>query len=183
MTKDKSLKRNTLIISKLPPPIDGGNDLDFTYSTHLSKLLHRFVRLAVPNPGDISFDDIELLDDVMRYGSLAPVAQKRKISGQAVSLRLKSAIGRLEARVDQLERIADSEQQLAVANQRIAQLEQQLAVTKAQLLQELATANARLQELEEKYDKTVGYVRQQAVYEARYRNSEAKRRLRDPQRS
>ena len=182
MTKDKSLKRNTLIISKLPPPIRGGKENDFTYSVHLSKLLHRFVRLAVPNPGDISFDDIELLDDVMRYGSLAPVAQKRKISGQAVSLRLKNAIGRLEARVDQLERIADSEQQLAEANQRIAQLEQELADTKAQLQQELATANARCQELLEKYDKTVGYVRQQAVYEARYRNSEAKRRLRDPQR-
>lgn len=141
------------------------------------------MRLAVPNPGDISFDDIELLDDVMRHGSLAPLAQKRKISGQAVSLRLKNAIGRLEARVDQLERIADSEQQLAEAKERIAQLEQELADTKTRLQQELATANARLQELEEKYDKTVGYVRQQAVYEARYRNSEAKRRLRDPLRS
>jgi predicted nucleic acid-binding Zn-ribbon protein len=81
------------------------------------------------------------------------------------------------------EGITDSEQQLSEANQRIAQLEQQLAVTKAQLQQELATANARCQELQEEYDKTVGYVRQQAVYEARYRNSEAKRRLRDPQRS
>ena len=89
----------------------------------------------------------------------------------------------MEERVAQLERIADSEQQLAEAKERIAQLEQELADTKTQLQQELATANARLQELEEKYDKTVGYVRQQAVYEARYRNSEAKRRLRDPQRS
>lgn len=165
-----------------PPPIGGGNDLDFTYSIHLSKLLHRFVRLTVPNPGDISFDDIELLDDVMHYGSLAPLAQKRKITGQAVSLRLKNTIGRLEERVAQLERIADSEQQLAEANQRIAQLEQELADTKAQLQQELTAANDRCQELQEKYDKTVGYVRQQAVYEARYRNSEAKRRLRDPQR-
>ena len=183
MQKTKSLKRNNLNISTLPPPISGGKENDFTYSVHLSKLLHRFVRLAVPNPGDISFDDIELLDDVMRYGSLAPLAQKRKITGQAVSLRLKNAIGRLEERVAHLERIAQSEQQLAEANQRIAQLEQELADTKTRLQQELATANARLQELQEKYDKTVGYVRQQAVYEARYRNSEAKRRLRDPQRS
>ena len=183
MQKTKSLKRNNLNISILPPPISGGKENDFTYSVHLSKLLHRFVRLAVPNPDDISFDDIELLDDVMHYGSLAPLAQKRKITGQAVSLRLKNAIGRLEARVAQLERIADSEQQLAEAKERIAQLEQELADTKTRLQQELATANARLQELQEKYDKTVGYVRQQAVYEARYRNSEAKRRLRDPPRS
>ena len=183
MQKVKSLKRNNLNISILPPPISGGKENDFTYSVHLSKLLHRFVRLAVPNPGDISFDDIELLDDVMRYGSLAPVAQKRKISGQAVSLRLKNAIGRLEARVDQLERIADSEQQLAEAKERIAQLEQELADTKTRLQQELATANARLQELEEKYDKTVGYVRQQAVYEARYRNNVAKRYLRQPKKN
>ena len=182
MPKIKNIEYNPLIEKELPPPSGGGGESDYTYSASLSKLLHRFVRLTVPHPGDISFDDIELLDDVMRYGSLAPVAQKRKISGQAVSLRLKNAIGRLEARVDQLERIADSEQQLAEAKERIAQLEQELAVTKAQFQQELATANARCQELQEKYDKTVGYVRQQAVYEARYRNSEAKRRLRDPQR-
>ena len=141
------------------------------------------MRLTVPHPDDISFDDIELLDDVMRYGSLAPLAQKRKITGQAVSLRLKNAIGRLEERVAQLERIADSEQQLAEANQRIAQLEQELAVTKAQLQQELSTANARCQELQEKYDKTVGYVRRQAVHEAQYRNNVAKRYLRQPKKN
>ena len=141
------------------------------------------MRLAVPNPDDISFDDIELLDDVMRYGSLAPVAQKRKISGQAVSLRLKNAIGRLEERVAQLERIADSEQQLAEAKERIAQLEQELADTKTRLQQELATANARCQELQEKYDKTVGYVRRQAVHEAQYRNNVAKRYLRQPKKN
>jgi predicted nuclease with TOPRIM domain len=183
MPKIKNIEYNPLIEKELPPPSGGGGESDYTYSASLSKLLHRFVRLTVPHPDDISFDDIELLDDVMHYGSLAPLAQKRKITGQAVSLRLKNAIGRLDERVAQLERIADSEQQLAEAKERIAQLEQELADTKTRLQQELGTANARCQELEEKYDKTVGYVRQQAVYEARYRNNVAKRYLRQPKKN
>lgn len=41
MPKDSDLKRNYLKTSVLPPPVDGGKEIDFTYFRHLSKLLHR----------------------------------------------------------------------------------------------------------------------------------------------
>lgn len=88
------------------------------------------MRLAAPNPEDISFDDIELLDDVMRYGTLGPVAQKRKITQSSVGLRLKNATWRLEERIARLEGLADSERRLAEAHERIAQLEQELSDSK-----------------------------------------------------
>ena len=41
------LKHNNLKNQQLtPPPIDGGKENDFTYSTNVAKLLRRFVRLA-----------------------------------------------------------------------------------------------------------------------------------------
>ena len=62
MTDSSAQEYNCLNINTLQPPIEGGKQNDFRYSQHLSKLLRRFVRFAVPGDADISFSDRELLE-------------------------------------------------------------------------------------------------------------------------
>ena len=127
------LKHNNLEINNLPPPIDGGKENDFTYSANVAKLLRRFVRLAMPDSFINTWRDIELLDDVMRYGSLTVIAQKKGCSVSSLSYRLGRVLNRLEERVAQCEAYvsdaqayADLERQLAEVQQRNGQLEQEL---------------------------------------------------------
>ena len=121
MPKDSSLKRNHLNVSVLPP-VGGGKENDFTYSRHLAKLLRRFVRFALPSQEEISFSDRELLDDVMRYGSLKEIARLRHVSEASLCRRVKEVLESLDATVDRWEQTASSDQ-LA----RITRLEQQLS--------------------------------------------------------
>ena len=99
----------------------------------MAKLLRRFVRLAMPDSFINTWRDIELLDDVMRYGSLTVIAQKRGCTSSALSYRLDRVLNRLEERVAQCEAYvsdaqayADLERQLAEVQQRNGQLEQEL---------------------------------------------------------
>ena len=91
------------------------------------------MRFVVPSQDDISIYDRELFDDVMRYGSLTVIAQKRGCTSSALSYRLDRVLNRLEERVAQCEAYvsdaqayADLERQLAEAQQRNGQLEQEL---------------------------------------------------------
>lgn len=127
---------NILNINKLPPPIDGGKENDFTYSKYLSELLWRFVRIAVHDPDDVTMSDVELLDSVLRYGSIKTVCEKTGMCPTKASYHLKRIFSKLEQRVTQWEaaqsltreenRIADLERQLEKARQRRAELEAQL---------------------------------------------------------
>ena len=134
MTDSDAKECNHLNINVLPPPVERGKKHDFTYSRHLSKLLRRFVRLVVPSQEDISFSDRELLDDVMRYGSLKEIARLRHCSPSHVSVRLKDIFARLdeatarwESGSDPTSRIAMLERRLDEANRRNAELEQKVA--------------------------------------------------------
>ena len=123
-----------------PPPIDGGNENDFTYSLSLAKLLRRFVRIAVPDHDDLTMSDVELLEAIIRYGSQKRVAELMHVSPSNVSARLSRIQASLDARVtqcedaqayiDQSDRIAELESQLAKARQQIikASREKPLAV-------------------------------------------------------
>ena len=123
-----------------PPPIDGGNENDFTYSLSLAKLLRRFVRIAVPDHDDLTMSDVELLEAIIRYGSQKRVAELMHVSPSNVSASLSRILPLLDARVtqwedaqayiDQSDRIAELESQLAKARQQIikASREKPLAV-------------------------------------------------------
>lgn len=151
MAKDSNPKCNSLKINVLPPHIDGDKENDFTYSRHLSKLLWRFVRLAVPDPEQVTFSDRELLDDLLRYGSLNRIAKLRHVSVSTLSCRLQDVISCLDKSVERWEQIAQSDQ-----TARISQLEQ-----------ELSTANSANALLQEKVSKLAAYNRKQAVAQAR----------------
>ena len=95
---------------------------DYTYSIHLSKLLRRFVRIAVPDDDQLTFSDVELLDDVMRFGNLSTVAKKIVCSQSHISVRIRIILDQLEERVSQLENAHANAQ----AQECIDELEQQL---------------------------------------------------------
>ena len=135
MTDSSAQEYNCLNINALQPPIEGGKQNDFRYSQHLSKLLRRFVRFAVSGDDDISFSDRELLDDVMRYGSLKEIARLRHCCAATISKRMKHALERQEdgllfhemlIRVKQ-ERIDNLQRQLEEARATIEQQKQELA--------------------------------------------------------
>ena len=100
-----------------------------------AKLLRRFVRFAVPSQEDISFSDRELLDDLMRYGSLKEIARLRHCCAATISKRVKHAIGQLEdgllthevmVRIKQ-EQIGDLKGQLEEARATIERQKRELA--------------------------------------------------------
>lgn len=160
---DKDL-RNNLIINVLPPPIDVDNENDFTYSCHLSRLLRRFVRIAVPDDDQLTFSDVELLDDVMRFGNLSTVAKKKGCSQALIGVRLHKILDQLEERVSQLENAKAN----AKAQERIAELEKQLERSR----QHYADLEARL-------DAVSSYARRQAVTSARNKSMEVEAHLRE----
>lgn len=123
MPKDKTCNYNKLNVNKLPPPNRGGKENDLTYSRTLAKLLRRFVRIAVPDPDELSFNDAELLDDLIRLGSLNGVALYRKCSMGYVRSHLITLFDRLEQRVRHLETASA----LDLEEQRVVRLEAQLA--------------------------------------------------------
>ena len=148
MAMHSGLKHNSLKINNLSPLIDGGKENDFTYSRHLSKLLWRFVRLAVPDLEQVTFSDRELLDDLLLFGSLKKIASVHSVSQATLAHRLDAIFERIDHTVDRWEQIAQSDQ-----TARISQLEQ-----------ELSAANAQLQE---KVSKLAAHNRKQAVEQAR----------------
>ena len=142
---NKEKSHNNLTINNLPPPIAEGKENDFTYSKHLSKLLRRFVRIAVPDTDQLVCSDIELLDDVMRFGNLSKVAKMMGCSQSYVSVRLRKILDQLEERVSQME----SAKVNAQAQERITDLEQKLQdVHTAIRRQTVASARNKSMEVE-----------------------------------
>ena len=80
------------------------------------------MRIAVPDEDQLTYSDVELLDDVMRFGNLWKVAQKKGCSASHVSVRLRQLLDQLEERVSHWETAKANAQ----AQERIADLEQQL---------------------------------------------------------
>ena len=97
---------------------------------HLSRLLRRFVRVAVPDNEQLTFSDVELLDDVMRFGNLSKIAKKKGVSESTLSVRVRKIIDQLENRVSVLENAKPAAQ----AQKRIEELEKQLQETQKQLM-------------------------------------------------
>ena len=136
MAKDEDNTRNNLIINKLPTTIREGKENDYTYSVNLTRLLRRFVRLAAPDPEQLSKSDAALLEDVLRYGRLQKVAEKRGRSNAYVSNHVSRALALLEKRVLQWEvaqvraieekKSEELERELNATRQRIAEIEQRL---------------------------------------------------------
>ena len=83
------------------------------------------MRFVVPSQDDISIYDRELLDDVMRYGSLKEIARQRHCCTETISKRLKHAFKHLETGIMTLEARVRAKQQ------RIDYLERQLETSKA----------------------------------------------------
>lgn len=136
MPQDKDLKHNDLNINELPPPVDGGNVSDYAYSRTLASLLRRFLRIAVPDQDQVFFSDIEMLDTLMRLGSVSKTAKLCGLSVPYVITRANLIIELLEQRVSfwenaqsltlEKDQIYDLEARLVKARQRKAELEAQL---------------------------------------------------------
>lgn len=119
-----------------PPPIGGGKDFDYNYSKTLARLLRRFVRIAVPDQDQIFFSDIEILDTLMRCGSVTKTAKMCGLSIPYVSTRVSQILEQLEQSVSFWEhvqsltledrQISDLEARQKKARQRKAELEAQL---------------------------------------------------------
>jgi len=136
MPQDKDSKHNDLNINELSPPIDGGNVSDYAYSRTLASLLRRFLRIAVPDQDQVLFSDIEMLDTLMRLGSVSKTAKLCGLSVPYVITRANLIIELLEQRVSfwenaqslslEKDQIYDLEVRLVKARQRKAELEAQL---------------------------------------------------------
>ena len=103
------------------------------------------MRIAVPDTDQLVCSDIELLDDVMRFGNLTKVAQMKGCSQSYVSVRLRKILDQLEERVSQME----SAKVNAQAQERITDLEQKLQdVHTAIRRQTVASARNKSMEVE-----------------------------------
>ena len=121
----KDLPTNNLNINEIEnftPPISleigSGNKGDYTYSKTLSKLLWRFVRVAVPDQEQVYFSDIEMLDTLMRCGTIKRTAKKCKLSASYVSTRIAAILKQLDQRVSEWETmraVYEGERQILVA--------------------------------------------------------------------
>lgn len=137
----KDLPTNNLNINEIEqntPPISleigSGNKGDYTYSKTLSKLLWRFVRVAVPDQEQVYFSDIEMLDTLMRYGSITRTAKKCKLSASYVGNHVNAIFKQLDQRVSEWETmraIYEGEKQIAEMEGYLEKLSQR----KAELIQ------------------------------------------------
>ena len=123
------------------------------------------MRLAVNDCDTVSPDDVELLDDVLRYGSTTAVAHLRHTSQSAVSQRLSAIMDSLESGIRRWENVAESS-----LVQQVGALKQVIATSEAarnSAEQQLGAANSRIAELEEKIARLTEHNRQMALSSAR----------------
>ena len=92
----------------------------------------------MPDVERLGFSDLELLDDVMRYGNLSKIAKSRGCSEPYLCDRFHKILDCLDERIAQLETAQANDQ----AQQRIEELERQLAEARS-TIRRLTVASAR----------------------------------------
>lgn len=130
MPKNSSDISNQLKINELPPPILGEAENVLTsdealpepqYGYYIINMMWRMLN-ALPSDDEFRFYEKDVLEDVLRYGSIDMIAKLNKVSPQTIRAKIKNALAhyedlvrKLESNKDQSDRIKDLEKQLAVA--------------------------------------------------------------------
>ena len=121
---------NQLKINEIPPPIleEAENVLtsdealpEPQYGYYIINMMWRLLN-ALPSDDEFRFYEKNVLEDVLRYGSIDMIAKLNKVSPQTIRAKIKNALARyedlvrkLEINKDQSDRINQLEKQLAVA--------------------------------------------------------------------
>ena len=130
MPKNSSDISNQLKINELPPPILEEAENVLTSDEALSEpqfgyyIINMMWRMldALPSDDEFRFYEKNVLEDVLRYGSIDMIAKLNKVSPQTIRAKIKNALARyedlvrkLEINKDQSDRINQLEEKLAVA--------------------------------------------------------------------
>ena len=130
MPKNSSDISNRLKINEIPPPIleEAENVLtsdealpEPQYGYYIINMMWRLLN-ALPSDDEFRFYEKDVLEDVLRYGSIDMIAKLNKVSPQTIRAKIKNALARyedlvrkLEINKDQSDRINQLEEKLAVA--------------------------------------------------------------------
>ena len=130
MPKNSSNKHNQLKINELPPPFleEAENVLtsdealpEPQFGYYIINMMWRLLN-ALPSDDEFRFYEKDVLEDVLRYGSIDMIAKLNKVSPQTIRAKIKNALAhyedlvrKLESNKEQSDRIKDLEKQLAVA--------------------------------------------------------------------
>jgi hypothetical protein len=126
MSKEASIKHNSLIINVLPPPIGGGKDTEDTpVNSYIIKLVSRLLDMADEGYDILTPIDRETLRDVLALGSIEKVAKKQHKSDSYIRTKVNKAI---DALTNQMKLWQDSHQKLMEQSKRIQELEKALEI-------------------------------------------------------
>ena len=130
MPKNSSDISNQLKINEIPPPIleEAENVLtsdealpEPQYGYYIINMMWRLLN-ALPSDDEFRFYEKNVLEDVLRYGSIDMIAKLNKVSPQTIRAKIKNALAhyedlvrKLEINKDQSDRINQLEEKLAVA--------------------------------------------------------------------
>lgn len=160
MTKNDKQIRNYLNINVLPPPVSGGKENEFTYSSRLARLLRCFVRAAASDGDRLSPADIELLDDVIRLGSAQRIAEIHHRPVEAIHARLLRIFAHLDAAT-----VHWPDADVPMPEQQLSDLRQQVASQQSEI-ESLRQQNLQLQQ---QLEKSAALARSLTVEASRYR--------------
>ena len=160
MTKNSKQTYNHLNLSVLPPPISGGKENEFTYDSRLARLLRCFVRAAASVGDRLSPADVELLDDVMRFGSAQRIAEIHHRPVEAIHARLLRIFAHLDAATAHW-----PDSGIPMPEQQLSDLRQQVASQQA----EIETLRQQNLQLQQQVEKSAALARSLTVEASRYR--------------